>query len=761
MLQRILPPHSGDHFTGDRSEAEGGFDVFEALNFLRREWKLIGAIVLIAVAIGWASIATETPRYTAAAQLLLDPGGEKSPVSNNTSGSSDAGLDAGAIESQISIIRSSVLLKRVVEREHLYDDPEFGNAPPSTVTAAPNKIVNLFGFKPLFSFGVPTETTASVTSSGPKRIPTSEDIVDSVEALKGSVGVSRSGQAYVLWVSVTSTDPNRAARLANAVAEAYVVDKLDSRYEAAKKASSWLSDRLVELGNQLRDSEEAVVQFRNKYGLQGTSGDTSLNQQQLADLNTKLIAAKSDVAEKLARLNLLASMEQGGNAQAIPADAANFGILQSLRQQDATLSQKEADLSARYTNQHPLLINVRAERRDVKRAIDAEVRRLVASAKGDLELAKARQAAIEKSLPGVSGQAGVDSTTAIRLRELERTAAVNKTLYQDFLQKSKIVDEQSQFQAKDARVISPALPPWGPSSPRKGQRMMMALLVGLMLGVGGAFAKEKLNTGFATARQVETMLDMPLLGSVSRLRAGDYEVNGQPIPLYLVPHLKPLSRHSEMLRALRLGVQMTDVDEPPKVIQMTSALPGEGKTTLSLALAASAAASGLKVLFIDADLRHPAATQALGLKKGPGLVDLLLSRPDIQNVIQYSDKAKMWVLPAGSRCQNPSDLLGSERMRAYMTNFKQSFDFIVIDTPPLGAVIDPLVTSSLVDKVVLVVRWAATSRNLVRDAVNRLNAHKKVAGVVFNMVDDRQARKYGPYLSADAGGRYFEKYYSN
>jgi capsular exopolysaccharide synthesis family protein len=289
---------------------------------------------------------------------------------------------------------------------------------------------------------------------------------------------------------------------------------------------------------------------------------------------------------------------------------------------------------------------------------------------------------------------------------------------------------------------------------------MMSLMIGLLLGGAAAFAKEKLNTGFTTGRQVETSLDMPLLTSISLLTPAECQLDGKEFPPFLIPLMKPLSRHGEMLRALRLGIQMTDVDEPPTVIQVTSALPGEGKTTVSLALAVSAAASGLKVLFIDADLRRPAASRLLGLKKGPGLVDLLLSRLNVQEAIQFSERAKLWVLPAGSRSQNPSDLLASDRMKAYIATFKQSFDYVVIDTPPLGAVIDPLVTSALADKVVVVVHWASTARNLVRDAVDQLNTHKKVAGIVFNMVDERRAGKYGAYLSAKAGGRYLD-YYSS
>jgi succinoglycan biosynthesis transport protein ExoP len=748
MLSRLATTE-----TSEASAAESHFDLRDAVSFIWRQWKFILAIVAVVLLVGIVILLRQTPLYTATSEVLLDRPREKAP--GNEAILADVNLDISMIESQMAIIRSSVFLHRVVEKEHLVRDTQ-----PSTdiqQTASPESPV-LATVRSLFP-GSEASSKPSSANLGSDAIPSNE--FRAIANLKSAISVSRIAQhGYVLGISVTDPDPVRAAQLANAVADAYLVDKLDARYEAAKRASAWLSDRLSELRNQLRASEEAVAQFRAEHGLI-QDGNLTLTQQQLSELNGKLVDARADSAQKKARVDLLNSiLAKGGSVQSMP-DAGTGNALQALRQQASTLSAQEADLLARYGAAHPLVVNIRAQERDVERSIGAESARVAAGIRNDYELAQSRLASLEKSVQQATGQSSIDDATAIRLRELERTAAVNKSLFEDFLQRSKITEEQSTFEVRDARVITPAMLPGLPSSPRKGRFLAINVLVGLILGFGGAFARERLNAGFTIPKQVEEILALPLLSSVSHLKPRDLTVGNAVVPIYDYPVVKPLSRYAEAIRALRSGIQMTDVDHPPKVIQMTSAVPDEGKTTIALSLSASAAISKLKVLFIDADLRHPTASRILKSEKQAGLVDLLMGHVEVDEVVRYHEAPGYWMLSAGNHTQNPTDLLGSERMKSLIAGFKETFDLIVIDSPPVGPVIDPIVVSQLSDKIVLVVRWGSTARELVKQCVDQLSGHRKVAGVVFNHVNDRQAQKYGKSAySYYYGTRYYKGYYS-
>jgi capsular exopolysaccharide synthesis family protein len=298
----------------------------------------------------------------------------------------------------------------------------------------------------------------------------------------------------------------------------------------------------------------------------------------------------------------------------------------------------------------------------------------------------------------------------------------------------------------------------GQSYPNTRRILLTALFVGLGLGVGGALAMEKLNTGFTTPRQVEDALGVPVLTSVHRMEESKLlSKDGKAVPLVFYHLHYPLSPFSEAIRTLRSGIHMSDVDQPPKVIQVTSSRPGEGKTTIAISLAISAAFSGLKVALVDADLRHPSVTHFFKLDRDKGLVDLLIGATTAERVLRLQNDVNLVVIPGGGKSLNPTDVLGSERMKGLISQLKETFDYVVLDTPPVGPVIDPVVVSNLADKTVFVVKWASTPRELIETSIEQVSTHKRVAGVVLNCVNQDRARKYG---GEHYYGKRYEKYYS-
>ncbi len=731
-------------------QAAEEFDLRQFLNFFWRKWKFIASVTIAVLFAVVLFLANATPRYTASAQLLLDPQRDQAPGTEAII--SALSLDQTAIDSQVTVMRSNILLRRVVESQKLITDSEFGVGPdtgPSVFARVRQSVMGYF-----------VEDTL-VPDMRPKDQAIPADVLAAIAHLRSALTIERVGRTYVIAVSVTSVDQFKAARLANAVADAFIVDKLEARFASAQRATSWLGERLEDLRNQLRESEEAVANFRAKNGLIQTSQNVSLNQQQLSELNAKLVTARAEAGEKKAKYDQLQALQTNGRSvQALP-DVLRSSVISQLRAQEAEVSRREADLVARYGDRHPAVVNVRAEKRDVQQALGSETARIGANLQNEYEVAKAGADALESSLREVSGASSADDRVNVGLRELERTAFVNKTLFEDFLSRAKISQERSTFEVREARLITQATPPPVASYPPKPLTLAIGLFAGLLLGSGGAVVTEMLNQGFTTPREVEERLGLPVLGSIKRLSNGELTVERKTVLMSRFLVAKPMSRFAEAIRSIRTGIQMTDVDHVPKVVQVTSSIPSEGKSSISMSLAFSAAAmSGQRVAIVDGDFRHPTVTRLFGLEKTPGVVDFLLGTSDLAAITHIDEQTGVHVFGAGSKTQNPPDLLGSERMRSFIEMLRANYDYVVVDAPPVGPVVDAAVMSHLADKTLFVIQWGKTAREIVADAVRQIPGDKQIAGVVLNFVNEKEARKYGKYAySYYYGGRYYKSYY--
>lgn len=730
------------HFRPPETDGER-IDVWYLYDLLLRRWKIVAGTTGVVILFTLVVLYSITPGYTGVAQIMLDPHHNGMPGSNNLI--SELALDTPAIESQVTLLQSPSLLQRVVVDQKLVDDPEFGSEAKSF-----SLIHFLFGW--LHSSSKSSSSGQMMDGAMPA------DVLSSVHKLQSALSVAREGTTYVLKVSVTSHSPEKAARLANAVANAYLVDQLDQRYDDAKRESKWLTSRLKSLGDQLRKAEEAVQKFRVEHNLVST-GTGTINQQQLSELNAKLVSVRAEAAERKAKYEQAEKIvKAGGNVDAIPA-VIESNVIQNLREQEAQISRQEADLMAKYGPRHPLVVNVRAQHADIERQIGAEVKRIVANLQDSYEVVYKREMSLQNSLMELAGNTGIENQNEIQLHALERIAKADKTLYEQFLSRSKITQQVESFKQENARVIAPASVPGAPSYPRKKIILAFALVFGLGLGFGSSYLLDFLNPGFRTYKQIEDQLGLPVLSSISLLDEEEIPVHRDVrVPAYLCIS-KPLSRYSEAIRSLRTGIEMADVDQPPRVVLVTSAVPGEGKSTLAASIAFSAVRVG-RVLLMDCDLRRPGSlSKGFGIAKRPGVVDLLTRSASLQQVIHHDQASGIHVIGAGSSLpQNPPDLLGSVRMAELIVALRESYNLVIVDVPPVAPVVDAKVMSRLVDKVAFVVKWAETRRELVAQCVAQVNADRKVAGIALNFLDERQTSRYGRY--AYYGPSYYGQYYT-
>ncbi len=688
------------------------------------------------------------PRYTATVQILLDP--KRSGAIGSDGEFSNAVVDTIKINSVTSVIQSQDLLERVVKSEKLSDLQDYSDGG--------------------MSGSIFRRISAFVLGSTPQAANDALKIARAVDRVKAGLAITRDGFTYVISVNFTARDPALAARIAKSIGDTYLNDQLEAKYDSIHRASLWLADRLHDLGADLKQSEENVAKIRQTYGL--TEGATStVDRQQVTEYNTQLINAQAELVAKQSKFDQIRRIQQeGGDLESLPEVAAS-SVISNLRAQQADTSRQVAELSQRYGARHPEVLRAAEARQSVNRQISAEVGRIVATLKNDYETANKRVQSLQAQMNKLTGADSVASSDGqARLTEAMRVAEANKQLYDNFLGKFKESEQRETFQEAEARIIAQARVPEAASFPKLSVFLAVSGGLGFVLGIGLAVLLEQMESSFTTAGQIEALLKLPVLASIPLMNSTDLVKDGKVINIVEYAADKKFSRFSESFRSIRVALTMVDVDQPPRVIQLTSSVPGEGKSTLAAVLAMSSAQAGVKTLLIDCDFRHPSASRIFNLTSRSGLIDLLLGTVRLEDVIHVDERFPLSVLPGGSGAKSPPDLIQSKRMQEIVQLASKHFDLVIIDSPPVEVVSDALVISGLVEKTLFVVEWHGTAREIIMQAVNHIHqANGSVAGVVLNKVDFRRMSAYGygygyGYGDGYGYGKYYrqaEKYYTN
>jgi exopolysaccharide transport family protein len=704
-------------------EPEGGFSLLDLLRVIRVRRKIIIGTTAIVFALVTAIVTQLTPLYTGTAVVMLDQ--RKHNLEDTAAVLSGLPSDQATIQNQVQILTSLELAERVVDKLKLTEDPEF-----NPKLGGLNAIIGFLN--PLHWLPADPKTQADAQGVDLERSELIHRFLDRVT-------VSPIGLSTAMKVSFDSESAGKSARIANAIANAYVEDQLESKFDATQKATQWLSGRISELSQQAQQADAAVQQYKAAHNITTTPNGSSVVDQQIGAVNGQLVLARADLAEKQAAYGRLIALARAGKA-ANAAPVLASPLIATLRGQESQLNSLIGNLTSKYGPRHPKMLDLEAQRETLEAKINEEIQRVVESAKNDVDVASSHVASLQASLQQMENQGAGQNQAAVQLTALQSAATSARAMYEAFLGRLNQTQGQEGIQTPDARIISQAEVPQNPSYPKKALAIGLSIPAGLILGLMFALMSERLDSGFRTTAELERLMGLPVLSTIPEVSfpEGDHRVVAD-----LVID-RPTSSFAEAMRGLQLGLAMSNVDKPPKLIVVTSSVPGEGKTTLALSLARIAARGGARAVLVDADLRRPNVAKVLdGLKAENGLAEALTGKIPLEQCLVKDPRSQAMILPCLKSPASPSDVLASKAMENLARTLRESFDLVIIDSAPLLPVNDTKILSRLADAVLLAVRWEKTPRDAAVNAARLLvDMHAPIAGVALSRADNERFRYY-------------------
>jgi polysaccharide biosynthesis transport protein len=725
-------------------------DFFAILAGVLRRWKLVTAVTLFALIATYGTVKLAPPPfYKSTVEILVyDPQRQiDAAVQKPISPFVDA-LGLEAMNTEIEVLKSKSVALRVASELGLDSDPEFQSRDriADLVEQSSDRIADLltrFGFPGLGRVLHSSRETVGGTEDKAEKLDRAAD------ALLKRLEVSQ--DAYIIAVSSTSPNPIKAQRLASTIANDYLASQREARQEALEHVANWLKGRADDLQSQVLETESSIEKLKVENGIHDTESE-DLREKQIGDLNTQVSTAREEVDDKRARLEQARHViDTNGDIESIPELTASAALTQ-LRRIRTELNFNAADLGNKVGERNNLVISTRAELAIADKQIDTEVKRILSNMENDYDIAVRREQSLETSLGSLAAHA--DSETYIKLQQFRRVADADRKDYESYLAQYNDISERRALQDASARIISPATLPRSASSSRT-----KFYALGGMAGLGGgfmlAFLLEYLRPGVKTSMEIEQSFDLPVVGIIPLVRSRKTRDTSYYRPLDRMVN-EPLSHLSEAVRAMRIGLELSRGNA--KVILITSALPGEGKSTAAMLLAASSSSSGKRAILLDCDLRLRTASGALRNEHQPGLSELLRGAAKLTDVIREDPVTKAYVIPAGSMAPNPADLLMSQGMQDLIAALRGTFDYVVMDAPPLLPVVDALALATVADKILVIVEWRQTPRASIHEALRVLGQEvDRVGGMVLNKVDFNQL----PGYHSGYHYRSIAKYFSN
>ncbi|MGB9073496.1 MAG: polysaccharide biosynthesis tyrosine autokinase [Terriglobales bacterium] len=589
---------------------------------------------------------------------------------------------------------------------------------------------------------------------------------------KGNLRVSLEPNTRIIDIHYRSADPQLAANAVNMLVATYIEQNFKTKFESTMQASDWLSKQLVDLQMKVETSQEKLVQYQKEHEILGTDEKQNIITAKLDELNKELTAAESDRIQKEAVYRQTQSTAPEAVAAAIVSDSTvggsspGSGLIDRLREQQATLKIQIADLSTQFGPAYPKVAQLNNQLKEIDRQFQSETRKAVDRLRGQYLAAQQREDMLRTAFDKQKQEANKLNENAIEYSLLKRDVDSNRQLYEGLLEKLKEAGVTAGLRSNNIKILDAARVPTAPVEPNIPRNLAFALILGITSGVGLAFLLENMDNTVRTTEQAQIISALPSLGMIPLGSKSSHDGTGPKrlLPsskeaVELVTQVRPQSQMAESYRALRTSLLLSSLGAPPRVIMVTSARPQEGKTTTSINSAIVLAQKGTRVLLVDADLRRPSIHKTLGMGPRSGLSNVLTGSATLAQVIAPSPiLPNLFILAAGTPPPNPAELLASANMKEVLDELREQYDHIVIDTPPTLSVTDAVVLSPRMDAIILVIRSGQTTKQALRrarDILLQVNAH--VTGVLLNAVDLRSPDYYYYYEYQGKYSQYYQE----
>jgi len=705
-------------------------NLLEYWQVIRRRSRAILSLGFLAALIGTLVAFSLTPLYRAEIKLLVEPDAPKVVSVDPLQGVNNILF---FYQTQYDIIGSRSIANNVIEELGLERQAAFINALP-VLQDEP-----VSGFNAILKW-LPASWELVKKSD---KVSNEETRATVVEYFLENLSVKGQKNSQIINIAYESPDPTLSAQIANAISDAYIEKGLNAQFELNRKASGWLTERLADLRTKLELSEQTLRNYLNKEQLVDTKSFSSIASGKLSGITEALIQAQARRAEASIRYDQVKDAQiTGRSLESLQAVLQN-NFVQGLKEEQAKLARSVNELEERYGEKHPKMIAGRADLRETNRRLRQEVKKITGGIRRDYEAAVANETELKRLSQEIQKDARGEKTKEFKLAKLERDVETNRQLYEVLLTRYKETNLTGKSDVTNITIVDPATPPLEPSKPKKKLIIAVALMAGLILGLLLAFILDYLENTFRTPEDIENKLGLPILGVIPMLEL-EKNYSGS-VERFAFDN--PQSPFVEALNGVRTGIMFANIDEPAKIIMVTSSAANEGKTTLCSNLALTFSHTG-KTLLIDGDLRKQQHSKnILQRNTAKGLAEMAAGKIDIKEcILKDVDVGNLFYMNSGAESLKPLELLSSKRFAQLLTKLREHFDHIIIDSAPVLPVSDSLVLGNLVDEVVMVIRADETTHAMAQESVKRLaSAHIVPLGVVLQQADLKKMEDYGSH----------------